>query len=434
MYICESLRPATQSLERESGPSPGESIRYLQDALLIARQKQRGFGVVLNTDWAGGINDRLRAMFPDREFFMRSQGQVRFITISSRLQIVAAAVVAALVLAWLVAMASIAIAQFRSTRDQVALLEREAKVASAESRVSDYRDDLGKVAQDLERRQDFLEKMNSAYLDQPASGAPASDTVSDSRGEAARTVRKVSAALPEAAGLARIEARQLAYAERMTRHADLRAARAAERIRKLGLNPGAMLAARDDRSAQGGPLISLGLGHDALDQRFERLGLSLARMNALERGLAGIPQVLPASLEFISSGFGYRADPFTGGGAFHAGLDFRGPIGAPIYSAAKGRISFAGVKQGYGRCVEIEHGNGLMTRYAHMSRLGARVGQRVAAGEVIGAIGSTGRSTGPHLHFEVRIHDRAVNPRPFLEAAPHVLQDHRAGNAAPGQQ
>ena len=373
-------------------------------------------------------------MFPDREFFMRSQGQVRFITISSRLQIMAAAVISGLLFAWLVSMASVALSQFRAVSDRQELLEREARVASAESRVSAYRDDLGKVAEDLDRRQDFLEKMNSAYLEDSAAAARGADTVSDSRGEAAKTVRKVSAALPEAAGLARIEARQLAYAERLTRHADQRAARAAARIRKLGLNPRTMLAALEDRSAQGGPLISLGRGEDALDQRFQRLGLSLARMSALERGLAGIPQVLPASLEFISSGFGYRADPFTGGAAFHAGLDFRGPVGAPIYSAAKGRISFAGVKQGYGNSIEIDHGNGLMTRYAHMSRLGARVGQRVAAGQVIGAIGSTGRSTGPHLHFEVRIHDRAVNPRPFLEATPHVLQDHRAGNAAAGRQ
>lgn len=155
-------------------------------------------------------------------------------------------------------------------------------------------------------------------------------------------------------------------------------------------------------------------------------------MNALERSLAGIPQVLPASLEFISSGFGYRADPFNGGAAFHAGLDFRGPIGAPIHAAAKGKVSFAGVKQGYGNVIEIDHGNGLLTRYAHMSRFAARVGQPVDAGAVIGAIGNTGRSTGPHLHFEVRIHDRPVNPRPFLEAAPHVLEDSRGQPAHNG--
>ena len=153
-------------------------------------------------------------------------------------------------------------------------------------------------------------------------------------------------------------------------------------------------------------------------------------MDALERGLAGIPQHTPASLEYISSGFGYRADPFTGGAAFHAGLDFKGPIGAPIFAAAAGRIRFVGVQQGYGNVVEIEHGNGLMTRYAHMSGFRAQVGQPVLAGQVIGLIGSTGRSTGPHLHFEVRINDRAVNPRPFLEAASHVQQDNRGGNVA----
>jgi murein DD-endopeptidase MepM/ murein hydrolase activator NlpD len=168
----------------------------------------------------------------------------------------------------------------------------------------------------------------------------------------------------------------------------------------------------------------------SLDPRFQRLGLSLARMDALERGLQSIPQVLPASLEFVSSGFGYRADPFTGGGAFHAGLDFKGPIGAPIYAAAKGVVSFAGQRQGYGNCIEIDHGNGLLTRYAHMSAFRATLGQQVAPGTIIGAIGSTGRSTGPHLHFEVRLNDVPLNPRPFLEAAPHVLEEARGQSAS----
>ena len=138
----------------------------------------------------------------------------------------------------------------------------------------------------------------------------------------------------------------------------------------------------------------------------------------------------------ISSGFGYRSDPIHGGAAMHTGLDFRGPIGSPIHAAAQGTVSFVGMKNGYGRVVEISHGNGMLTRYAHMSAWKARVGQQVEAGEVIGLIGSTGRSTGPHLHFEVRINDRAVNPRPFLEAAPHVLEEARAvlpGHAEPSR-
>ncbi|MFD1958453.1 peptidoglycan DD-metalloendopeptidase family protein [Novosphingobium panipatense] len=154
-----------------------------------------------------------------------------------------------------------------------------------------------------------------------------------------------------------------------------------------------------------------------LDSRFARMGRSLARMSALENGLTLVPQVSPAHVAYVSSSFGYRSDPFTGGAAFHAGLDFPGPMGSPIYAAAKGRVTFAGQKHGYGNCIEVTHGNGLMTRYGHLSGFRTRVGQEVEAGALIGAMGSTGRSTGPHLHFEVRVNDRPVNPRPFLEAA-----------------
>ena len=377
----------------------------------------------MNKIAADGFFTRLRSWFPDREFFMRSQGQVRFIKVSSRVQMIGAGAVAALALTWLGSVTTMAVAQYLATRDRMELLDREARVTTAESRVSEYRDDLKGVASDLEKRQDFLEKVAEAHLGDLPADARAGETVSDSSGEAAKTVNKVSALLPEAAGLARIEARQLAFAESLTRAADRRATAAAEKIRKLGLNPGMMLASLDDRSAMGGPLISLSTGRGSLDQRFQRLGVSLARMDALERGLAGIPQVMPASLEYISSGFGYRSDPFTGDAAYHAGLDFRGPIGAPIYAAAAGTVSFAGVRSGYGNCIEIDHGNGLMTRYAHMSGYRARAGQKVAAGQVVGLIGSTGRSTGPHLHFEVRINDRPLNPRPFLEAAAHVFQE-----------
>ena len=364
---------------------------------------------------------------------MRSQGQVRFIRISSRLQMIAAAIAGGLLLAWIVTMASAAYSQYASQRDIVDLRDRESRIATAESRVSEYRKDIDAVAADLEKRQEVLESLSEAYFGElPADQAEG--TASRSSGEAARTIDKVSASLPEAAGLARIEARQLAFVEHLTRYADHRSAKAVEAIRKLGLNPATMLAAANNRSAQGGPLIRVATSKNgSLDPRFRRLGASLARMEALERGLAGIPQVLPASMEFISSGFGYRADPFTGGAAFHSGLDFKGPVGAPIYAAAKGRISFAGVRQGYGKCIEVDHGNGLMTRYAHMSAFRARVGQAVNAGDVIGAIGSTGRSTGPHLHFEVRVHDRPVNPRPFLEAAPHVLEEVLVNGAAGGK-
>lgn len=388
--------------------------------------------IILQRSAPGGFLSRLRSWFPEREFFMRSQGQVRFVRISSRLQMTVAAIAAGVALAWLVTMAAVLIGQLVSTSNRMALLEREAKVESAESRVAKYRQDQNAIMSDLQKRQDFIEKMVESTLGEMPAGTSPQDTVSDSSSETARTVKKISQVMPEAAGLARIEARQIAFVERLTRMADARSARAEAAIRKVGLNPGVMLASLGSADAQGGPLIPLLTGSGPqIDPRFERLGLSLQRMSALERGLAAIPNTLPASLDYISSGFGYRADPFTGGAAFHAGLDFKGPIGAPIYAAAAGTVTFAGVRQGYGNCVEISHGNGLLTRYAHMSRIGASLGQKVAAGAQIGQIGNTGRSTGPHLHFEVRINDQPVNPRPFLEGSPHVLEEARAGRPAP---
>lgn len=351
---------------------------------------------------------------------MRSQGQVRFITITSRMQMIAAGLAVAVVGGWGLSVGVMAISQYQAVSERLSLLEREARVATSESRVKAYQDDVNEVASDVGRRMDFIEKVLPMLPDDVV----AEDTVSDSTDEAAKTVEKVSALMPEAASIARIEARQLALVERLTRFADRRAARAEAAIRELGLDPRTMLTA--SRTAQGGPLQKLSTESDgSLDPRFQRLGLSLARMDALEQGLTGIPQVMPADMNMISSGFGYRSDPFTGGAALHAGLDFRGHIGAPIHAAAKGRVSFVGIKSGYGKVIEVSHGNGLMTRYAHMSAWRARVGQEVEAGDVIGAIGSTGRSTGPHLHFEVRINGRAVNPRPFLETAPHVLEEAR---------
>lgn len=354
---------------------------------------------------------------------MRSQGQVRFITITSRMQVSVVGILGAALLAWAVSLAVMAVSQVQAQ----SLLDREAKVVSAESRVNAYRSDIAAETTDLERRQKFLEEMTEMLPSDIVEG----DMVSDSANEAAETVRKVSAVIPEALPLARLEARQLALVEKLTRFADRRAARAEKAMRELGLNPRTALSAA--QIGQGGPFEELATERDGtLDPRFERLALSFARMDALERGLNGIPQVMPADMRMISSGFGYRRDPFTGSAAMHSGLDFRGPVGAPIHAAAAGRVSFVGTKSGYGKLIEISHGNGLVTRYAHMSAWKARVGQTVEAGDVIGAIGNTGRSTGPHLHFEVRINDRAVNPRPFLENAADVLEEVRAAPAEHG--
>jgi len=373
--------------------------------------------------------EQVRSWFPDREFFMRSDGQVRFIKISAKLQMRAAAAVVGVVVVWLVSLAVMAWGQYRAEADLAAFADQKARVAKSEERLQAYGGDLDRVVDDLQQRQEFLEEM-AQMLPEDIVAEGAKGTVTDSSAEAAKTVEKVSQFIPQARGLAEIEARQLAVVERLTRFADARASRAEAAMRKLNLDPGVMSRQAQQGMGQGmgGPFEALSDADD-IDPRFERLGLSLARMAVLERALDGIPQVVPATAQSITSGFGYRRDPFNGRAAMHAGIDFKGPIGSPIFAAAEGRVTFTGWRGGYGKAVEVTHPNGLMTRYAHLSRIDVRPGQLVAAGATLGGLGSTGRSTGPHLHFEVRINDRAVNPRPFLETAPDVLKEVRSTRA-----
>jgi len=123
----------------------------------------------------------------------------------------------------------------------------------------------------------------------------------------------------------------------------------------------------------------------------------------------------PSSPTF-TSGFGVRSDPFLGRPAMHTGLDFRAATGDPVRATANGKVVSSGWAGGYGRMVEIDHGNGLSTRYGHLSEIGVKVGDQIKIGQVIGAVGSTGRSTGPHLHYETRIDGDAVDPQKFLRA------------------
>ncbi len=353
---------------------------------------------------------------------MRANGQVRFLKISAQLQRRVATTVASIIGFWLLVTLGMAINQVTVSAQRIALSAKEAKVESAEERVASYKGSIDEVTKDLERRQQMLESLGDQYLGELSDAEAKAPAASSPSSEADKAVKTISAMVPEAAGLARIEARQIRFAEKMTEVAQLRTIKAESAIRAFGLNPDNL--ARQARSAQGGlfePFFGRGK-KDVRDPRFLRLAASLGRMDAMERALAAIPTSMPAAVMFMSSGFGYRSDPFTGAGAMHAGLDFKGPVGTPILAAAEGRVTLAGYNGGYGNSVEIIHANGLMTRYAHMSGLNVRQGQMVDRGVQIGRMGSTGRSTGSHLHFEVRLNGQAINPRKFLEANPDVLK------------
>jgi murein DD-endopeptidase MepM/ murein hydrolase activator NlpD len=159
-------------------------------------------------------------------------------------------------------------------------------------------------------------------------------------------------------------------------------------------------------------------GLDSLQQQFDDSGRQLTVLESMlydqQLQLAAIPTGRP-SKGYITSGFGTRTDPFRGGLAHHMGIDFDANTGDPVAAAAGGVVSFAGVKPGYGNVVEVDHGNGYSTLYGHNSRLVVRAGDIVRAGQTLARAGSTGRSTGPHVHFEVHVNGRPVNPRKFLD-------------------
>lgn len=138
-------------------------------------------------------------------------------------------------------------------------------------------------------------------------------------------------------------------------------------------------------------------------------------------GLVSIPSRMPVDDIVVTSDFGYRSDPFRGNRKRHNGIDIAGPIGTPIYATADGIVGRAQWLGGYGRYVEIEHGGNIQTRYGHMSRLNVAPNQRIRRGDLIGFMGSTGRSTGSHLHYEVRVDGEPVNPAPFMQSSEYLV-------------
>jgi murein DD-endopeptidase MepM/ murein hydrolase activator NlpD len=172
-------------------------------------------------------------------------------------------------------------------------------------------------------------------------------------------------------------------------------------------------------AATGGPFVPVKPpthGSDFERQLF-RINFARAHVERLTHTLASVPVRTPVTGEIdTTSGFGMRIDPFLRAPAMHTGLDFRGNTGEPARATAAGIVTVAGWSGGYGKMVEIDHGNGLATRYGHLSAIDVKVGERVRIGQILGRIGSTGRSTGPHLHYETRIEGDAVDPERFLRA------------------
>lgn len=217
--------------------------------------------------------------------------------------------------------------------------------------------------------------------------------------------------------LARVEARQNAALAAMEETYDAKIRRVRGVLMELGVDAGK--ASPTLVKNVGGPFIPASLRADGgnFEKALFRIQSARGQMERLNHTLLAVPVRKPVDGDMdTSSGFGMRLDPFVRAPALHSGLDFRGTTGDPVRATAAGTVVTAGWNGGYGKMVEIDHGNGLSTRYGHMSEIHVREDQAVRPGQIVGRIGSTGRSTGPHLHYETRVDGDAVDPNKFLRA------------------
>ncbi|WP_265519040.1 M23 family metallopeptidase [Nitratireductor luteus] len=214
-----------------------------------------------------------------------------------------------------------------------------------------------------------------------------------------------------------IESEQIERIEMLTGEAYETAETIAEALKAAGIK--ADLAYGEE--SVGGPLVAAA-DNTGFAIKVRELDEALSTLEHLKKTARRIPIANPLPGAAVTSTFGVRRDPILRRPAHHSGMDFRGSTGGPIRAAGAGKIVKAGWNGGYGRMVEIDHGNGLTTRYAHMSRLLVQEGAHVEAGAIIGKVGSSGRSTGPHLHYEVRKNGTAVNPLSFLTAGKRIVK------------
>jgi murein DD-endopeptidase MepM/ murein hydrolase activator NlpD len=379
------------------------------------------------------LGTRFRKFFTTRDFIFHDGRDLRRFSIAGRTQALLAGVAAVTVLfsgygvsqamAGAIAVSGVSAvpgspeAQVARMRTQVEKMQAEVAAAKEAARLQAAR---------VEQRQALISavlsgKGDAAALDNAAlQAAPQTSAVADEM----------------LAPLREVEQRQVALAGKARVAGEARYQQTASHFRRLGLAPERYV--RVSGGAMGGPYEPMDDNNDgaagsdsaeSADAQFRALFLTWKKLDALEQTVISIPSMQPVDKLFFTSSFGVRSDPFRGTAAMHAGVDIPGSIGTPIYATADGVISHAGRQGGYGNLVQINHGRGIETRYGHLSKILVADNSRVRRGQMIGLMGSTGRSTGSHLHYEVRVDGKAVNPIPFLQTGEYLTaaQDRAQG-------
>lgn len=384
---------------------------------------------MVNGQQSGARRDSAR-LFPERHIYLRSGDQMQTFVVSSGAQLLMA-IAAAIVIGWSVLASGALLAvyfantteenQVAKTRARYERLnaDSEARAQTAMNALRRASGSIDTLAQNVERRHAAL-----AWLLQDFRGAPgAAQQLAPVKADALRgksPVEQVQAVqadqarlIGQAEGLAHTRAERLRFALRM---AGLDPNAYEHGTSSLGLG-GPNIDAKDPRA-----LAQVLDVDEDFATRIQSAARDLSDMRDLSAEAQRLPLGKPVDVPMRTSTFGVRKDPFTRRPAFHAGQDFAGSMMTPIRATGPGVVAFTGQRTGYGNVVEIDHGGGFKTRYAHLAAIGVSVGQRVAINQRIGAMGSTGRSTGPHLHYETWVNGRVQDPTRFLRAGEHVQQ------------
>jgi murein DD-endopeptidase MepM/ murein hydrolase activator NlpD len=397
------------------------------------------------------VSDFVRKAFPERQIYHRSGGTVRYFTISPLQQIMLSCAAAAIVGWSIFATANVVFGSGGQSggvaTSEVNKLERwvqelRAKEALSTGQLIQRTEAFQDATQDFQRRHETLSTMldalkNGGELEVSAlRGNSASLLVTASIDEAdsrqSQRLIQTADALPQvglSGQVSQIRAEQELFLDDIEEMAVDRAeaARGVIRLTKVGAN---RITSGEN---MGGPeitfasLVSGEFENPEEEQFAVRVAQVAARMEEA-RYFEGLVESLPLATPIgipsrITSPFGMRTDPFKKRPSWHGGIDMGAGWNAPIVAAGPGTVIFAGTKTGYGRVVDVDHGQGFVSRYAHLNKVIAKRGQTVAIGDKLGLMGSTGRSTGPHLHYEVLFNGKPYNPVEFIKAGKHVHQD-----------
>jgi murein DD-endopeptidase MepM/ murein hydrolase activator NlpD len=230
----------------------------------------------------------------------------------------------------------------------------------------------------------------------------------------------------QSARIVRLELGESTLLAEATQDVNKETSRLARALKATGINTNTLTTRISAGRSGASPLpaeLSAEVTDDAFGAGIAEAATAMGKLHDVVSALNAVPLISPTELGSVSSGFGARVDPFNEQTAFHSGIDFSGPKGSDVRATAPGVVVFAGARGDYGNTVEVDHGYGIRTRYGHLSKIVAQLGSPVDKGTVIGRLGSTGRSTGPHVHYEVWYDDAARDPGRFIKAGHDVLKE-----------